>query len=215
MPLSLYDSGSEEKKKNKTQTSIVQGTVTNNCDPASQGKVLVRIPSLDQEVWARMSSIGAGSDAGMFYIPRNDDEVLVALCGNEPVDAYILGGLWNTSDSPPVGNPLEVTTKRMIKTGIVAGQGHTIEFDDGVGQSVTITTTTKQKIVLEPKKIEISNLAGTLTITLDNTTQKITLWAANEIAISAGQKISLNSTQISITAVAEAKITGAMVKINS
>jgi uncharacterized protein involved in type VI secretion and phage assembly len=134
----------------------VNGTVSNNCDLIKQGKVLVRIPSLDQEVWARMASPGAGSGAGFFYVPRRDDEVLVALVGNDASDAFIIGGLWSTQDSPPVSDPIQATTKRVIKTGVTSGVGHEVEFDD-LSQSITITTSTKQQITLDPQKIEISD----------------------------------------------------------
>jgi hypothetical protein len=38
------------------------------------------------------------------------------------------------------------------QNGLKAGIGHEVEFDDGVNQSVTILTTTKQKIVPIPRR---------------------------------------------------------------
>jgi hypothetical protein len=199
MPITLFETGTkDEKKSQKAGSSITTGTVVNNCDLIHQGKVLVRIPSLDQEVWARLSSPGAGSGAGMFYVPRPDDEVLVALNDNDPADAFVLGGLWNTQDSPPVSNPLEATTKRVIKTGLVAGIGHEVEFDDGPGQSISITTTTKQKIIIDPFKIELTNMAGTLKITLDNKKQSISITAALDIELTALKSIKLSAASIEI-----------------
>lgn len=214
MPISLYDSNAKEGKPAKPETSVVTGTVVNNCDLMMQGKVLVRIPSLDQEVWARMAAPGAGSGAGMFYAPRADDEVLVALNGNDPVDAFIIGGLWSTQDSPPVSTPTDVISKRIIKTGLKAGLGHEVEFDDGPGQSVTITTTTKQKIALDPKKIEISTTGGKVKITLDMTTQAITIEALNSITLSAKASLKLEAGTIEINGKAMTKITGKPVMIN-
>lgn len=175
MPITLYDSSDKDRKKPKPQTSVVIGTVTNNCDIRKQGKVQVRIPSLDQEVWARMASVGAGAGAGFYYVPRADDEVLVALNENEPEDACIIGGMWNSQDTPPVDNALESTTKRVIKTGTGGGQGHTIEFDDGVGQSITISTMLGHTITMDKTKIELSTVGGTLKITMDTTQQTITI----------------------------------------
>jgi uncharacterized protein involved in type VI secretion and phage assembly len=201
MPITLYESGADAKKKKpKLATSILEGVVVNNCDPAGQSKVLVRIPSLNQEVWARMSSPGAGSDAGLFYTPRPDDEVLVAFSGSELGSAYILGGLWNTQDSPPISkNPVDVMTKRVIKTGVAGGIGHEIEFDDGVGQSITITTSTKQKIKLDKEKIEISTTGGTVSVTLDLLKQTVSIQAANiEIGGSKTAQIKLAAKKIDI-----------------
>lgn len=198
MPIALYESGgSEEKKTQKPETSIIDGVVVNNCDVTRQGKVLVRIPSLEQEVWARLASPGAGPGAGLYYTPRVDDEVLVALSGTNPTNAYIIGGMWNTKDTPPVSNPMELTTKRIIKTGIKEGLGHEVEFDDGPGQSITIKTTTEQKITLDPFKIELTNKAGTLKITMDNKAQKITIQAV-DIELSAVNSIKLKAATINI-----------------
>ena len=111
MPATLFDS-SPQKTDQKAGTSIVSGIVANNCDLIMQGKVLVRIPSLNQEVWARLTSAGGGSGVGEFAVPPADDEVLVALSGNDPEDAFILGGLWSTRDRPPISLPTDMQTKR-------------------------------------------------------------------------------------------------------
>jgi uncharacterized protein involved in type VI secretion and phage assembly len=213
MPYTLYETPDEEKKKEKPETSIVEGTVINDCDPAQQGKVLVRIASLDQEVWARISAPGAGSGAGFYYNPRVDDEVLVALSGTNPVNSYIIGGMWNTKDSPPISSPLDVTTKRVIKTGLKDIPGHQIEFDDGIGQSITINTTTDQKITMDPFKIELTNKAGTLKITMDNKAQKITIQAV-DIELAAIKGITLKAAKIDINAIGPTTITGKPVAIN-
>jgi uncharacterized protein involved in type VI secretion and phage assembly len=217
MAVKLFESGTKQDKSRMPQSSIVTGTVINNCDMIKEGKVLVRIPSLDQEVWARLNSIGAGSGAGFFYVPRPDDEVLIGLNNNEPADSYVIGGLWSTQDSPPVSNALESTTKRVIKTGLKAGIGHEVEFDDGPGQSITITTSTKQKISIDPGKIEISNMAGTLTIVLDNKTQTIKIKAANSIEMSATASIKLKAASIEIGDMSNTVVTtikGKQVMIN-
>lgn len=198
MAYTIFETPGEDKKKDKGEIQVVEGTVVNDCDLLRQGKVLVRIPSLDQEVWARLSSPGAGSGAGFLYTPRVDDEVLVALSGSNPVNAYIIGGMWNTSDTPPVSNPLEVTTKRVIKTGLKDSPlAHQIEFDDGPGQSIVIQTSTDQTITLDPFKIELTNKAGTIKITMDNKTQKITIQAI-DIELNAVKSISLKAAQINI-----------------
>ncbi len=218
MPYTLYESGAkDEKKSGKASYSITAGTVSNNCDLVKQGKILVRLPSLDQEVWARLTAIGAGSGAGFLYVPRSNDEVVVALNDSDPNDAFVLGGLWSTKDSPPVSDQLQATTKRVIKTGITAGVGHEVEFDDGPGQSITITTVTKQKIIIDPFKIELSNMAGTLKITLDNKQQTIAV-EAPIIKIGGDKTVSiqLNAKNIEMGGGTTVKTTiqGKMVMIN-
>ena len=218
MPITLYESASRDTREDgKAETSIVTGIVINNCDLAMQGKVLVRIPSLNQEVWARVTGPGAGSGVGHFDVPRPDAEVLVALVHNNPVDAYILGGLWNTLDRPPITLPTDMQTKRVIRTGLTPATGHEVEFDDAL-QSIKITTSLtplgQQSITLDPTGIEMKNLAGTIKITMDNTTQTITVQAAKSIELKALGQIKLQAANIDIQGTVLTKIAGGMVKIN-
>jgi uncharacterized protein involved in type VI secretion and phage assembly len=199
MAIRLYESGTdtEPKKAGAGASSIVTGTVVNNCDLIRQGKVLVRVPSLSTEVWARLSTIGGGSGAGFLYVPRIDDEVLIAMNQADPDDAFVLGGLWSTSDAPPVSTPLEAPVKRVIKTGMKAGVGHSVEFDD-LKQSITIQSTTKQQVTIDPVKIELTNTAGTLVITMDNKSQTITIKGVN-ITLEAAAKLELKGRVVNLT----------------
>jgi hypothetical protein len=216
VPFTLFESGAKDEKKTaKPKVGFFPGTVVNNCDLLPQGKVLVRVPALGQELSARLVAPGAGPGAGFFYVPRIDDEVLVQIQDN---DAYVAGGLWNTEDRPPATTPLDVISKRVIKTGIVPGVGHQVEFDDGPGQSITIMTTTRQKIVLDPTKIELSTTLGTVKITLDLATQSISIQAlapppGGKIEIK-GSQITLQAVDIDIQGIKTTSIKGGMVLIN-
>ncbi len=224
MPYKLYESGTGEKRETKAAeggSTVVTGTVVNNCDLIHQGKVLVRIPSLGLEVWARLSTIGGGSGAGFLYVPRIEDEVIVACSQADPTDAFVLGGLWATSAGPPTDTPLETTTKRVIKTGLTKGIGHALEFDD-LKQSITLLSTTKQQVTIDPLKIELTNTAGTLVITLDNKTQTVTIKGVN-VKLEAAAALELKGRVVSITSnpgplsisgKSVTMITGKLVKIN-
>lgn len=201
----LFESGMRQQEENRrARPAVVSGVVINNCDLIKQGKVLVRIPSLGEEVWARVSSAGAGSSRGIMYIPQPDDEVLVNFVNDDPDEAYISGGAWSTRDSPPVDSPTDLLVKRKIKTGLAGGLGHEVEFDDAL-QTITITSSTKQKIAIDPKKIEISTLGGTAKVTLD-TTGKITIQAALSIELKALQGIKLQAATIDIQSTASTNV---------
>jgi uncharacterized protein involved in type VI secretion and phage assembly len=219
--VTLFEWGTDEEAAGGRQgVSIVSGTVTNNFDSLRQGKVLVRVAAIDQEVWARMVAPGAGSGAGLFYVPRVDDEVLVALAGDDPTDAFLVGGLWNDNDQIPVSDPATAIAKRIIRSGIGAGTGHQIEMDDAE-QSLTITTSTDQKITMDLTKIELTNLAGTVKITLDNSSQSVSITAAASLKLEAPQ-ISLKGATVEIDGSATTtvksggvcNVTAPMVKIN-
>ncbi len=186
--------------------AIAAAVVTNNIDLLGEGRVQVRVPALpDMEPWCRLAAIGAGSSRGFVWLPQIDDEVLIAFAQNDPSAAYLLGGLWSTIDRPPLTLPPDFLAKRVIKTGLAGGLGHEVEFDDAL-QSITITSSTKQKVTIDPLKIKLENTAGTLSIALDNTTQTITVQAAAKIEMKALQ-ISLEGTKVDIK--------GAMVNIQS
>jgi uncharacterized protein involved in type VI secretion and phage assembly len=194
--------------------AIAPGQVTNNLDLIGEGRVQVRIPSLPAyEPWARLAAVGGGSSRGFLWVPQINDEVLVAFNQNDDRDAYILGGLWSTLDRPPLVAPPELLIKRVIKTGIAGGLGHEVEFDDAL-QSITITSSTQQKITIDPLKIELTNLAGSVKISLDNTTQTISIEALNSIELKAAAQIKLQAANIDIQGTVLTNITGTLVKIN-
>jgi uncharacterized protein involved in type VI secretion and phage assembly len=200
--------------------AIAPGIVTNNLDLLGQARVQVKIPSRPSfEPWARVSAVGASGSRGFVWIPQIDDEVLVAFSEDDLGSAYILGGLWSTMNRPPLTLPTDFLIKKVIKTGMTEALGHEIEFDDAQ-QSIKIKTSTEQKITLDPMKIELSNLAGTVTITLDNTTQAVKISAVNKIALESIQielkatKIDMTAGQFSITSAGPFSVTGLPIKLN-
>jgi uncharacterized protein involved in type VI secretion and phage assembly len=140
-------------------------------------------------------------------IPQPDDEVMVTFLNDDPADAVIQGGVWNNRDQPPADSPTDTLTKRVIRTGLAGATGHEVEFDDAL-QSVTITTSTRQRIVLDPGKIELRNMAGSLKIILDNAQQSISIQAANAIEMKA-QQIKLSASKIDIEGTAAASLKSA------
>lgn len=203
-----------------TAMSVATGTVKNNVDLIMEGKIEVRVSGLNQTLWARLTGLGAGSGAGFFYVPRIDDEVLVAFANDDPSEAFVIGGLWSLRDRIPASDPLTSTTTRVMRSGVAAGTGQEIEMDD-IAQSVTIMTTTRQKITMNPAKIELTNLAGTVTISLDNLTQSIAIRAVKSISLEAldislkGAKVEINgATMTTVKSAALCNITAPLVTIN-
>jgi uncharacterized protein involved in type VI secretion and phage assembly len=194
-------------------TSIHVGSVTNNCDLLHQGKVLVRIPSVNQEVWARISGPGGGARTGVFHPPNIGDEVLIALVNNEPGHAFVLGGLWGTTSIPPSDSPAPVPTQRALRSGLTAAVGHSIVMDD-LDQSLTITTSLGHKVAMDATTIKLSTAGGTVSVTLDLISQKVSISAPLGISLESKGAISLDATKITIKAKATVDIQGRMVNIN-
>ncbi|WP_437569820.1 phage baseplate assembly protein V [Sorangium sp. So ce542] len=211
-----------DAERHPERFGIAPGIVTNNVDLLGEGRVQVRIPALPNfEPWARVASVGGGSGRGFVWLPQTDDEVLVAFAQNDPNAAYILGGLWSTRDRPPLTNPVDFVTTRLIRTGLNnVPVAHEIKFDDAQ-QTITITTSTQQKVTLSPQAIEISGTGGAVQIKLDTSTQSISLVAPAKIELQAAQ-ISLKGAQVSIegnanvnvTANGPCVVTGMPIKLN-
>jgi len=200
--------------------AIAPGIVKNNLDFLGLGRVQVGIPSRpDFEPWARLCAVGVSSSGGFLWLRQIDDEVLVAFAENDLGSAYILGGLWSTMKRPPLSVPTDFLIKKVLKTGATEALGHEIEFDDAL-QSISIKTSTSQKITLDPKTIELTNLAGTIKITLDNTSQAVTITAVNKIELQAlqielkGTKINMTAANVSINSTGPCSVSGIPIKLN-
>ena len=113
----------------------------------------------------------------------------------------------------PAELPTDVMTRRVIRTGLTEATGHEVEFDDAL-QSITITTSTEQKITLDPEKIEVSTTSGSVKITLDLSTQSVAIEAPNEIKLKALKSIKLEAAKIDIQGTDTTTIKGGMVNIN-
>lgn len=196
---------------------VAVGIVTDVLDPLLQGRIKVKLPWFigdEDTAWSRVVTPSAGEDRGIYFIPKVDDEVLVAFEQGDIEHPYIIGSLWNLQDMPPEISPL--LGKSLIKTEM----GHVLEFDDKK-QSITITTSTKQKIAMEPKKIELSTTGGSLKISMDNSSQTVKIESAANLELK-GTNVKIKGVNVEITGTVKTdvkssgicNIQGSMVKIN-
>lgn len=196
---------------------VTIGVVIDINDPLGQGRIKVKLPwfsESEETGWARIATPVAGSNYGFYFMPKTDEEVLVAFEHGDIELPYIIGRLWNLQDSPPEYSPLPG------KSHIRTNAGHDVIFDD-IQQSIEIKTSTSQRIKLDPLKIELSNLAGSIKITLDETGQKITLQAPMGIELKS-TNIKLEGANIEIDGALKTEIKsaglcnvqGSLVKIN-
>jgi len=174
---------------------VYPALVTDIKDPASMGRVKVRLPwSPDQgsgyEAWARIATMMAGSDRGSWFIPDVGDEVLVAFAAGDPRTPLVLGGLWNGSDSPP--QQMDGAGRNEVKK-LRSRNGVMVTMEDKQGQErMVIETPGGQKMTLKdgPGMVEIVDSNGnsvkleTTGVTV-NASAKVTI-SASLVEISAG-----------------------------
>lgn len=189
---------------------VVPAVVTNNNDEQGMGRVKVKFPWLDDSVasdWARVAGIGAGAERGMFWLPEVNDEVLVAFEHGDFGRPYVIGSLWNGKDKPPESVNSAVKQGRVETRTLKTRAGHTIRLvDESASQ-----------------KIEIVDVGGANTITLDTRSKKITIVSQGDVEINSTGKTSMNvGSDLSLTVTGNASIEaggklnlrGAIVNIN-
>ncbi len=164
-------------------------------DPDGLGRVKVTLPwapdtgSAQYETWARVATLMGGNNRGSWFVPDAGDEVLVAFEGGDPRRPYVLGGLWNGKDQPPesmdgAGN----NYKKVLRSR----NGVKVTLDDTDGQ---------ETLKLETPGGQTMTLAdgpGTVTIS-DSNGNSIKLQSSG-ITITASAKITLNATQVAVSA---------------
>jgi uncharacterized protein involved in type VI secretion and phage assembly len=217
MPNGLIESAAQVTATDDRRIyGVAVAEVISNLDATGLGRVQLRLPWLPGfEPWARVAVLMAGSSRGTYFIPQVGDEVLIAFNHGDVREPYVVGCLWNNSDRPPAQLTTDPVSKRIIRTPL----GHEIEFDD-LSQSITITSTTQQKITIDPAKIEVATAGDTASLSLD-TAGNVTLQAALSLTLKA-TSISIEGSLVEIKSSASTTINGgpacniqaALVKIN-
>lgn len=138
---------------------VVVGIVTQNDDKDQLGRVKVKFPWLsenDESDWARLAQLGAGPNAGAVFIPEVNDEVLVAFEHGDISRPYVIGGLWNSKDKPPLGDGL-FNQGKVKRDGFVSRKGHKFVFFEDQGKSgiALITSDSKIKVSLNESNSEV------------------------------------------------------------
>jgi phage baseplate assembly protein V len=174
---------------------VVVATVVNNLDSTMEGRVQIHLPwAPGLDPWARVASPMAGLAHGAYFMPQIGQEVLVAFEGGDSAAPYVIGALWNTVDRPPILAPTDAVTKRVLRTPL----GHQIDFDE-VTQTLTITSTTLQKITLDPARIELSAGLGAASVQVTT---------AGTVTINASASIELNAPSVTVNGAVAVTIRG-------
>ena len=182
--------GSSGDRDRRGAGGVVVGLVLDNRDPDGLGRVKINLPGASEEEighWARIAAPMAGAGRGMFFLPEKDDEVLVAFEQGDSARPYVLGALWNGKDKPPESNTDGRNNLRLIKSR----SGHVVRLDDSIGA----------------EKIEIIDKSGANSITIDTSTNSITIKSAQDVSIEAPLgKISLSARSVEMKSTADTKV---------
>jgi len=164
-------------------------------DPDGQGRVKITLPwspdtgSERYDVWARLATMMGGNNRGTWFIPDVNDEVLVMFEAGDPRRPYVIGGLWNGSDSPPDSMDGGGNNYRKV---IRSRNGVKVTLDDTDGQEKWIAETPGgQKVTLKdgPGAVWIEDSNG----------NSVKLESAG-ITVTASAKVTVNASLLEISA---------------
>jgi uncharacterized protein involved in type VI secretion and phage assembly len=171
-----------QDREYRIEPTIGIGIVTDNQDPHNMGRVKVKYPWLsDQDTsdWARVIAPGAGAERGIMYIPEVNDEVLVGFEAGDIDHPYVLGGLWNGNDAPPLSTSEAVKSSNVAQRIIKSRTGHVIILDDSD----------------DKPGIYIRDKTGSNLIEIDSTTNAMKIHIDGDTEIKARGNLKLESQQ--------------------
>jgi uncharacterized protein involved in type VI secretion and phage assembly len=167
---------------------VYAAVVSDIVDPAGQGRVKITLPWAPDtgggryEAWARLATLMAGNNRGTWFLPDVNDEVLISFEAGDPRRPFVLGALWNGSDTPPDSMDGSGQNNRKL---VRSRTGVTITLDDSDGrESLVLETPGGQKLTLRdgPGSVEIDDSNGN-SIKLD--TSGITVTASAKVTVNA------------------------------
>jgi phage protein D/phage baseplate assembly protein gpV len=171
--------------------SLVIGVVTNNNDPDGMGRVRVKFAALGETMegwWARVATLNAGNERGVFMMPQPGDEVVVGFEHGDPRRPFVLGSLYNGKAKLPADlkDPQERKSLYGVKTD------HEV-FVDGK-QKMTLRTGEKMTV-----EVNRNGQGGTGDFLLD---------AKGNVEQKATQSFKINGQTIEIDGQGSVKIKG-------
>lgn len=174
------------------------GIVTNNNDPEGWGRVKVKFPWLSDDVesaWARIAAPGAGPERGLYWLPEVNDEVLVAFEQGDINRPYVIGGLWNGADKPPLPNSQSLAGGEVRRRILKTRAGHTVTLTDGSDAAVIVETAGGHRLTLADEKKQVRlETAGGLTLAMDDNSREVKLEAGGNLTVKSGTNLTIEAT---------------------
>jgi uncharacterized protein involved in type VI secretion and phage assembly len=195
--------GGARRDRAPRRAGITVATVVNNLDSTLQGRVQIRLPwATGLDPWAAVAAPMAGFGHGAYFMPQIGQQVLVAFNNGDIGEPYVIGALWNALERPPTLAPTDAVTKRLIRTPL----GHEVRFDDAT-QTLTITSSTQQKVTLDPTGITLSAGLGAATVQVA-TDGAVRIVSSTGIELSAPRISIAGATSVDLTAGTSATVNG-------
>ncbi len=215
---------------------VAPAIVTDTDDPEDLGRVKVEFPWMPKaggsrfgSDWLRVVMAGGGaSGKGLYVIPEVDDEVLVAFEHGDVRRGYVLGGVYNSIDKPPIPKAQAVKSGRTPQKVFRSSTGHILTFDDSSDKPGVELVTASKDIVLKlddksgALSMEAKKSSAVITVTADGditiksksggvtieAMKDITLKATGNIKLDATQNVDVKGINVNVKASAKASVEG-------
>ena len=204
---------------------VATALVTNVADPEDLGRVKLTFPWLAEDYesdWSRIASPGAGHDRGLVTLPEVNDEVLVAFDRGDMRRPFVVGGLWNGRDTPPLGDGLvDGSSGAITRRGFVSKLGsRLIFFDDASKDGIALhSSDEKLRISMNNSDVTIKitsegkiEITGSEDVTVEG--KNLQLKASQNLKIEAGMKLEMSGQQVSLDGKAAVAVTGKPIQLN-
>jgi phage protein D/phage baseplate assembly protein gpV len=197
---------------------VVVAQVTDVRDPENQGRVKIRYPWLSDSYvsdWARTIQPGAGAHRGAVVLPEVNDEVVVAFELGDLRRPYVVGGLWNGVDPPPLGEKLiDASTGAVRRRGFVSKLGHCVVFfDDDSDSGIALLSADRGlRLALDKTKTTI-HVASNGKVEIEASSD-VTIKAGANLKLQAAAKLELKGAQVSISGDGPVEVKGSPIQLN-
>jgi Rhs element Vgr protein len=183
-------------------------------DPDGEFRVLITLPVFkgtddNDGIWARLAFPYASAEAGFFFFPEVNDEVLVTFINNDPRHAVITGALYSSKNKPK-HTPDEENTIKSIYTK----SGINISFDDDK-KILTVETPGSNSIILDDdaKSITVEDENSNIMVMNDS---GIELSSSKDIVIKATGKIDITGEQgVNVKSTSDVSVGGMNVELTA
>jgi len=162
-----------------------------DADPDKKNRIQVMIPSLKNSgtgLWAMLGHFYANKNAGSFFVPELNSQVIIGFLDNDPRFPVVLGSLYSK-----INTPKETFTKENNIKAIVTKAGIRLEFDDK-DKVFTVVTPGKNTLVISDKDkgVKIEDQNGNVFTTND---KGVTMTSKKDIKVTATGKLELSGSK--------------------
>ncbi len=204
--MSVFDIFDEISEKQVTKTQLgeerifggVVGIVASNYEKEMPGRICVTIPVRDENAnqlkWARVAAPYTGKEWGQYFLPEENDQVLLLFEDGNIEKPYIVGCIPKDNDK---FLKKSVDEKNKIKQ-IMTRHGSRITFEDdeeeGDKDKITVSTAKdSHQMVMdnEKKQILVQDKEGNCKLQMGTEKGEISIHAAKKLTITVGDSITI------------------------